>query len=188
MLRTFSCLVFVILLGCTPTGTERTSRPSSDASIDIESASLDNGAVLDSTAIDSGGVVSTVDTNVAVDGIGAGDTGSVDGLTGAVDTEGGVACVQRAIDNGYASCALNDVYRASCDACTDDRNLANAQRCRSMVDCLLKHPNCDVACAQKCEGVPTNGLVLLCAFKVVSPFCGRVPWRSTPPWGCEKAL
>lgn len=189
MLRIFSCLALVGLLGCTnDLPVQRVLWASPDggvASVDVEGVDV-AGARADSESTRDSAVVDSMTSN-------AGDLGSLDAgvhmdAGNAIDAQSEVSCIQRAIANGYASCAPGDLYHASCDACTDDYDPVNAHRCKVTVDCLLAHPDCDTECARKCEGIPNNGLVLFCAFKVVSPFCGRQAWLSMPPWGCEKAL
>lgn len=109
-----------------------------------------------------------------------------------VDTQGNDAhatsCVQRAIDNGYASCAPSDPYYASCALCAGGEDPTIVARCKSTIDCLLKNVICDEACMAKCIGVPADGIVRMCVYKVVTPFCGVQLWKPDAVWGCKKAL
>jgi hypothetical protein len=156
----------------------------------LDASAIDNRTLIDATILVDGEVAvdqSGIDlVSVDVEPI---DTSPIDSVS--VDVRSidasPINCIQRVIDNGYASCAPSDPYYTSCAACTLDHDPQAAASCKAQIDCLLKHPVCDSVCYTKC--VPTTGEIAnVCVYRIVTASCGEQLWHPGAVWTCKKAL
>ncbi len=171
-MRTVFVSIMMLSLGCAgeTTGLRLTLGDAGGEAAQVslsDAAAIDTEATIDVGAIDQG--------EAAFAPV---DAGRIDATP--------INCIQRVIDNGYSSCAPGDPYRTACDTCTSDRDVVAASACRAQIDCLLKHPICDVDCYTRCVSVGGE-IANVCVYKIVTASCGEQLWHPGASWGCQKA-
>lgn len=205
MLRILSCLALVGLLGCTNDVSPIDSGAEAGALFSIDGGAIEAGALGVAHVID-GGSVNVVDLGSVSDSaiiVGADAIGNVSGIdagtlaavdSSMIDTrvvnpsrsDAGFNCVQFVIDNDYGACPVSDPLRSSCDdldrdPTRRDAGVAKAAKCKDLVDYLLAHPDCDLACLT----AHSDAFTAQYLYYVLSPVCGGQLWGpANAKWPC----
>jgi len=110
--------------------------------------------------------------------------GGIETATPPLDVKPGstaISCIQRAIDNGYAS------NLASCDS-ADTTMGYTPSNCRKVLDCLAANWPCDFCCFKRCQTQGTPGVLAVTIAKalwrdITIPFCG--PYMDAPEYSAS---